>query len=114
MICSFPFSFLNSVLLFTITFPRPVVNASMIPFLPSTIPPVGKSGPLTISNIVSSLQFGLSILFIVASTISPKLCGGMFVAYPAEIPFDPFTNRFGNLAGRTVGSKIYRQSLVPI
>ena len=41
----------------------------------------------------------------VASIISPKLCGGIFVAYPAEIPFVPFTKRFGNLAGNTVGSK---------
>ena len=27
------------------------------------------------------------------------------MAYPAEIPFVPFTNKFGNLAGNTVGSK---------
>ena len=68
----------------------------MIPCFPSTIPPVGKSGPFTISSIVSSLQFGDSILFIVASIISPKLCGGLFVAYPADIPFAPFTNNLGN------------------
>ena len=45
-----------------------------------TTPPVGKSGPLTISKIVSTLQLGLSILLIQASIISPKLCGGIFVA----------------------------------
>ena len=73
IICSLPFSFLNSVLLVTITFPRPVVKASIIQSLPYTIPPVGKSGPFTISRIVSNLQFGLSILLIVASIISPKL-----------------------------------------
>ena len=28
----------------------------------------------------------------------------MFVAYPADIPFAPFTNKLGNLAGRTTGS----------
>ena len=42
---------------------------------------------------------------IVASIISPRLCGGIFVAYPAEIPFVPFTSKLGNLAGSTVGSK---------
>ena len=73
MICSFDFSLTNSYLLLTITFPLPVVKASMIPLLPSTIPPVGKSGPLTISRIVSKRQLGLSILLIVASIISPKL-----------------------------------------
>ena len=44
------------------------------------INPVGKSGPFTISKIVSTLQLGLSILFMQASIISPKLCGGIFVA----------------------------------
>ena len=73
--------------------------------MPSTIPPVGKSGPFTISKIVSNLQDGESILFIVASIISPKLWGGIFVAYPAEIPFAPFTSKLGNFAGSTVGSK---------
>ena len=99
-----PFSFANSIFDLTITFPRPVVKASIIPFLPSTIAPVGKSGPLTISKIVSNRQFGLSILLIVASITSPKLCVGIFVAYPALIPVAPFTNKFGNFAGKTTGS----------
>ena len=86
------------------TLPLPVSKACLIPSVPSIIPPVGKSGPLTISKIVSSLQFGESILLITASITSHKLCGGIFVAYPADIPLLPFTKRFGNLAGRTVGS----------
>ena len=105
IICSFPFSLWNSTLLLTITFPLPFVNASIIPFLPSTIPPVGKSGPFTIDKIVSNLHVGLSILLIVASIISIRLCGGIFVAYPALIPFVPFTSRLGNFAGNTVGYK---------
>jgi len=40
----------------------------------------------------------------VASITSPRLCGGIFVAYPADIPVVPFTKRFGNFAGNTVGS----------
>ena len=35
---------------------------------------------------------------------SSKLCGGMSVAYPAEIPVAPLTRIFGYLAGKTVGS----------
>ena len=53
---------------------------------------------------VSNRQFGLSILLIVASITSPKLCVGIFVAYPALIPVAPFTNKFGNFAGKTTGS----------
>ena len=30
-----------------------------------------------------------------ASIISPKLWGGISVAYPAEIPVAPLTNKFG-------------------
>ncbi len=72
-ICSLFFSLANSILERIITFPFPVEKASIIPFFPSTIPPVGKSGPFTISKIVSNLQLGESILLIVASIISPKL-----------------------------------------
>ena len=53
IICSFPFSFTNSYLACTITLPRPVLKASIMPCFPNAIPPVGKSGPLTISKIVS-------------------------------------------------------------
>ena len=111
IIWSFPFSFTKVDLLLTITLPRPFVKASIIPCFPSTIPPVGKSGPLTISKIVSRRQLGLSILLMVASMISPKLWGGIFVAYPADIPVEPLTRRLGNLAGRTVGSSIVSSKL---
>ena len=35
---------------------------------------------------------------------SAKLCGGISVAYPAEIPVAPLTKRLGKAAGKTVGS----------
>ena len=73
MIFSLPFSFTMSYFDLTITRPFPVLKASRMPSIPQAIPPVGKSGPLTISKIVSNLQFGDSILLIVASIISPKL-----------------------------------------
>ena len=53
IICSLPFSLTNSYLALTITLPRPVVKACLIASLPSITPPVGKSGPLTISKIES-------------------------------------------------------------
>jgi len=34
------------------------------------------------------------------------LCGGTFVAIPTAMPADPFTSRFGNVVGRTVGSSV--------
>jgi hypothetical protein len=39
-----------------------------------------------------------------AAMTSPRLCGIMFVAMPTAIPDVPLTSRFGNAAGRTVGS----------
>ena len=102
--CFLFFSLTISHFDFTITFPLPFVKASIMPFFPSTMPPVGKSGPFTISNIVSNRQFGESILLIVASITYPRLCGGILVAYPALIPVAPFTNMAGNLTGNTVGS----------
>ena len=53
IICSLPLFLTISYFDFTITLPRPVVKASIIPCFPQAIPPVGKSGPFTISNIVS-------------------------------------------------------------
>ena len=73
MICLFDLGPVISYLHLTLILPLPVVKASLIPFSPSATPPVGKSGPLTISKMVSSLQLGLSIRLIVASIISPKL-----------------------------------------
>ena len=39
-----------------------------------------------------------------ASITSRMLCGGMLVAMPTAMPAEPLTSRFGNGAGRTVGS----------
>ena len=44
------------------------------------------------------------MIFTAASMVSPRLCGGMDVAIPTAIPFEPFTKRLGNLDGSTVGS----------
>ena len=68
------------------------------------MPPVGKSGPG--STFISSavVTSGLSSIKHVASIVSPRLCGGMFVAMPTAMPFEPFTSRFGKRAGKTVGS----------
>ena len=40
------------------------------------------------------------------SITSRMLCGGMLVAMPTAMPVDPFTSRFGNGVGRTVGSSV--------
>ena len=42
----------------------------------------------------------------VASMISSRLCGGMFVVMPTAMPVEPFINRFGSAEGRTVGSVV--------
>ena len=47
---------------------------------------------------------GLFTRVMVASTISVRLCGGIFVAMPTAIPSDPLTSRFGMRVGRTSGS----------
>jgi hypothetical protein len=46
------------------------------------------------------------MIAIVASMISSRLCGGMFVVMPTAIPVEPFISRFGSAAGRTVGSVV--------
>ena len=53
IICSFPLFLLISYFDLINTFPLPLVYASSNPFLGKHIPPVGKSGPFTISRIVS-------------------------------------------------------------
>src|ERR1035441_6275332 len=57
--------------------PRPLVNASIIPCRPRMKPPVGKSGPGTISRILDSGVCGFWMSAMVALTISVRLCGGM-------------------------------------
>ena len=71
------------------------------------VAPVGKSGPLT--NFISSpgVDSGLSRKCTTASIVSPRLCGGMFVAMPTAIPPEPFTSRFGKRLGRTTGCCSY-------
>ena len=86
------------------TEPRPVKYAFLAPPYPKIKPPVGKSGPGTIL-IRSSIEIsGLSTYARHASKTSPKLCGAILVAIPTAIPLVPFTNKFGYLAGKTVGS----------
>jgi hypothetical protein len=75
-----------------------------MPERPTMIAPVGKSGPLTCFIRSSTLASGLSISVTIASTTSPRLCGGMFVAMPTAMPAEPFTSRFGKRDGRTTGS----------
>ena len=88
----------------TVSEPRPVSYASRMPFLPMMMPPVGKSGPGR-TFIKSSVDTsGSSSMRQVASIVSPRLCGGMFVAMPTAMPFEPLTRRFGKRAGSTVGS----------
>ncbi|EKD67978.1 MAG: hypothetical protein ACD_48C00127G0002 [uncultured bacterium] len=80
-------------------------------------PAVGKSGPCTNSMSSSSVVLkeysGVSwllslpftmvifpIMWTRASTISFKLCGGIFVAIPTAIPSDPMRSKFGSFAGK--------------
>ena len=49
------------------------------------------------------MMSGSSISAIVASTISPRWWGGMFVAIPTAMPELPLIRRFGSFAGRTDG-----------
>ena len=75
-------------------------------------PAVGKSGPFTprrpvvgSSTMSASMpMFGSSRRRSVASRISVRLCGGMFVAMPTAMPPEPLTRRFGKRAGSTLGS----------
>ena len=45
-----------------------------------------------------------SIILIIPSITSFKLCGGIFVAIPTAIPDEPFIKSVGILVGNTVGS----------
>ena len=75
-----------------------------MPERPTMIAPVGKSGPLRCFIRSSTFASGLSISCTTASIVSPRLCGGMFVAIPTAIPDEPLTSRFGNRAGIASGS----------
>ena len=86
------------------TDPFPVVYALLAPLLPSIKPPVGKSGPGIISHSSFMSVSGLSMSRIQASVTSERLWGGIFVAIPTAIPPAPLTSKFGNSAGKTIGS----------
>ena len=110
MIWLFPFGAVSIfVTARTLIFPRPVRYASSIPLVPRISAPVGKSGPLMICK-TSSMEVclpsstWLSMIFTTAAMTSRRLWGGIFVAMPTAIPVPPFTRRFGNLDGSTVGS----------
>ena len=75
-----------------------------MPERPTMIAPVGKSGPLRCFIRSSTFASGLSISCTTASIVSPRWCGGMFVAIPTAIPEEPLTSRFGNRAGIASGS----------
>ena len=49
---------------------------------------------------------GSSIIATTASIVSPRWCGGMFVAIPTAMPAEPFTSRFGSRVGSTDGSLV--------
>ena len=78
-----------------IILPWPVLKAWSIPSIPFIIPPVGKSGPLTISRNSSNFVVGFLINLMVASIISFKLWGGISVAKPAAIPLAPLISKLG-------------------
>ena len=88
----------------TVILPLPVEKASLIPFLPKIIPPVGKSGPVIwVISSLSSIS-GLSITAAIALQTSVRLCGAIFVAIPTAIPLAPLRRRLGSAVGRTRGS----------
>ena len=87
-----------------VTDPRPVLYASSRPERLKIIPPVGKSGANTIFISSSIVISGFLANAQTASITSPKLWGGILVAIPTAIPLVPDINKFGNLAGKTVGS----------
>ena len=77
-----------------------------MPSRPEMTPPVGKSGPWMMPQMSSTEMLGRSMMVMVASMISSRLCGGMLVVMPTAMPVDPFISRFGRAEGRTVGSVV--------
>src|ERR1041384_6856461 len=60
-----------------------------MPLRPTTIAPVGKSGPLTCFISPSTEILGSSIIAMTASIVSPRWGGGMVVAIPTAAPVEP-------------------------
>ena len=68
-----------------------------------TMPPVGKSGPLTTSHSSAIVVCGWSSTMRNAAQISRRLCGGNEVAIPTAMPSEPLHNKFGKRLGNTTG-----------
>ena len=49
-------------------------------------------------------MLGFLMMAMAASTISVRLCGGIFVAMPTAMPSEPLRSRFGTRVGITDGS----------
>ena len=71
-----------------------------MPWRPRMSAPVGKSGPLTNSIRSSGVASGCSSRWTVASMTSPRLWGGMLVAIPTAMPWEPLTSMLGNRDGQ--------------
>ncbi len=99
-----PLVFSTSTLPRSLIFPTPVSYMDSRSSLLQTMPPVGKSGPFTYFISSRVVMFSFSIYALVASMISPRLCGGILVTMPTAMPSEPFTSRLGNRQGRTLGS----------
>ena len=84
---------------------RSPIAPRIIPARPIMIPPVGKSGPGTISSSSANVISGSRSRRISPLQISARLCGGMSVAIPTAMPIEPLTKRLGNFAGSTKGSR---------
>ena len=65
-------------------------------------PAVGKSGPFTMLQVrqPSVAWSGLFTSRIAALTISVRLCGGILVAMPTAMPFEPLISRLGMRVGQ--------------
>jgi hypothetical protein len=81
-----------------------------MPARPMMMPPVGKSGPGTISISSSMRSVRIVDQRQQASITSPRLCGGMLVAMPTAMPPAPLTSRLGKRAGRTPARARSRRS----
>ena len=68
------------------------------------MPPVGKSGPWMCRITSSTVASGWSIMWVMASHSSRRLCGGIDVAMPTAMPDAPLASRNGSRAGSTLGS----------
>src|SRR4029078_7279387 len=68
------------------------------------LPPVGKSGPLTHFTSDFDLASGLSIRCSAASHSSAALCGGIEVAMPTALPWEPLASRLREAPRKAMGA----------